>query len=214
MSAECLNQLEGLLLMMLCFPFGGKLRPSQWCSIYEPICDLENELIQDPTWSRKTLKSWYDNVILVPDRTLTSGEFTAAKPLAFNISISTTGSISCYINDICTICMEMGSNAKRCAMAVTLALDAAGPPLDVDDRLLHEVLALKKLHDEGCQAEVKIMLGWELNSCLLNISLIQAKFQIWFVEIQVFLDNANDRPNTLKSSLGRLESVTCIISHM
>jgi hypothetical protein len=36
-AAKCIAQLDVLLFMMVCFPFGGKPCPAQWCAMSEPI---------------------------------------------------------------------------------------------------------------------------------------------------------------------------------
>jgi hypothetical protein len=77
--------LDGLLFMMLRFPFGGKPCPAQWCMISEPICDLENELIHDASWYPNDLQSCYESILPYPDRALSDIPFEDVKPLAFNI---------------------------------------------------------------------------------------------------------------------------------
>jgi hypothetical protein len=66
-SVACLDQLDGMLYMMLRFPFGGAF-PAQWCTITEPIFDLANEMIHYPTWNQSSLLSCYSDVLPVPDR--------------------------------------------------------------------------------------------------------------------------------------------------
>jgi hypothetical protein len=62
---------------------------------------------------------------------------------------------------------------------VALALDIVGRPLNPDDPLIRDaLLSLKKLKGEGKQEEIKVVLGWELNSRCLKIALTQAKFEI------------------------------------
>jgi hypothetical protein len=58
-AVECVDQLDGLLFLMMRFPFGGKPCPVQWRTISEPICDLANELINEFVWSPANLRSCY-----------------------------------------------------------------------------------------------------------------------------------------------------------
>jgi hypothetical protein len=82
-TVACLAQLDGMLYIMLYFPFGGKPCPAQWCTISAPICDLTNELIHHPTWDRSSMLSCYSDV--QPDRSSMVSPFADAKDLAFNI---------------------------------------------------------------------------------------------------------------------------------
>jgi hypothetical protein len=179
-AVECLAQLDGLLFMMLRFPFCGKPCPAQWCTISEPICDLANELIHDALWSPSNLRSCYDEALPEPDRSHLETPFEAALPLAFHIPKNAVGAVDCYIDDFCSICVDINDNAERCAAAVALALDIVGRPLDPLDALPREaLLSLKKLKGEGKQEEIKVVLGWELNSRKLTIGLTPGKFEIW-----------------------------------
>jgi hypothetical protein len=200
---ECSSQLNGLLFMMLRSPFDGKPCPTQWCTISEPICVLANELIHDALWSPSNLRSCYDEVLPEPDRSHSETPFEAALPLAFHIPKNAVGAVDCYIDDLCLICVDIDDNTEMCAAAVALVLDVVGRPLDPLDALPCEaLLSMKKLKREGKQEEIKVVLGWELNSRKLTIGLTQGKFEIWRKEIQLFLDKEYAPTSILKSSVG------------
>jgi hypothetical protein len=176
-AVECLAQLDGLLLIWS--PFGGKPCPAQWCTISEPICDLANEMIHDPTWDQSSMSSCYSDVLPMPYRSSMVGPFADAKELDLNIPRNPISAVDCYIDNLCTICVDLDSNADRCAASVGLAVAVVvvGRLLDSDDPLQRDApLSLKKLQGEGHQTELKIVLGWELNSRSLTIALSQAKF--------------------------------------
>jgi hypothetical protein len=106
------------------------------------------------------------------------GPFADSKNMAFNISKNPIGAVDCYIDDLCTIYVNLDSNAERCAATVGLALDVTGRPLYLDDPLpLGALLSLKKLQGEGQQAELKVFLAWNLNSRSLTIALSQRTFE-------------------------------------
>jgi hypothetical protein len=169
-AVECLAQLEGLLFTKLRFPFGGKPCPAQWCTISEPIYDLANELIHNASWSQSNLRPCHDEVLPEPDRSHSETPFEEALLLAFHI----------YINDLYSICVAIDDSTERCAAAVALALDVVGCPLGLLDTLPREaLLSLKKLKGEGKHEDIKVVMGWELNSITLTIGLTQGKFEIW-----------------------------------
>jgi predicted DsbA family dithiol-disulfide isomerase len=97
------------------------------------------------------------------------GPFADAKDMAFNIPRNPIGAVDCYIDYLCTICVDLDSNAERCASAFGLAVEVVGRPFDLDDSLPRDaLLSLKKLQGEGQQAEIKMNLGWELKSWSLK----------------------------------------------
>jgi hypothetical protein len=96
-----------------------------------------------------------------------------------------------------------------------LELDVVGQALDSDEPLPRDVLlSLKKLQGEGQQAELKIVLGSELNSWSLTIALSYVKFEIWFQDIHRFLDSSYAPTKALKTLVIRLENMSCIIPHV
>jgi hypothetical protein len=126
--------------MVLRFPFRGKPFPAQWCTISELICDLANELIHDASWSPSNLRSCYDEVLPEPGRSHSETQFEAAFLLAFHVLKNAVGAVDCYINELCSICIDIDDNAERCAASVALVLDVVGRPLDPLDSLPREAI--------------------------------------------------------------------------
>jgi hypothetical protein len=94
-------------------------------------------------------------------------------------------------------------------------MDAVGRRLDHDEPLLRDtLLSLSKLKGEGQMSEVKVTIGWELHSRILIISLSQDKFEIYFQDIQNFLDLGYAPRDPLKTTTGRLEHASAIIPEM
>jgi hypothetical protein len=86
----------------------------------------------------------YDLVLPAPDRTHSDTQFEEALPLAFSIPKNAVDALDCYIDDLCSICIDINENGEMCAAAVTLTFDVVGRPLDPQDPLLHDALANKK----------------------------------------------------------------------
>jgi hypothetical protein len=87
---------------------------------------MTNELIYDASWSPTDLQPGYDSFFPDPDRTLSDTPFEKAKPLAFNIPKNAVGAVDCYIDDLCSICVDINNNAEWCARSVSLAHDMVG----------------------------------------------------------------------------------------
>ena len=77
-----------------------------------------------------------------------------------------------------------------------------------------DLIALEKCLAEGAPAEIRICLGWELNTRLLLISLPSHKFKAWSAEIQTFIDNKSISHKKLERLIGKLENVITIFKIM
>jgi hypothetical protein len=142
-------QLGGLFLMMLCFPFGGNPCPAQWCSISYPICDLANDLIHDPTCDQSDMMACYLDGLPIPDRSGMVRTFAKANDMVFNVPNNPIVAAYCYIDDLCTMCVDLELNAKGCTAAVALVLDVVDRPLDPYDPLMWDaLLSIEKLQGE------------------------------------------------------------------
>jgi hypothetical protein len=214
-AVECMTCFEDLSFMALRYTFGGRPCPSDWCSISESVCDLANELIQDPNWDHISLKSCYSGLLPEPERIESSVPFARAQPLAFMAPVNLIGSANVFIDDMLTACVDIVNNAERCTSSVALAMDAVGRRLDHDEPLpCDTLLSLSKLKGEGQMSEVKVTLGWELHSRILLVSLSQDKFELYFQDIQKFLDSGYAPRDPLKTTVGRLEHAATIVPEM
>ena len=73
------------------------------------------------------------------------------------------------------------------------------------------LIAEDKNEAEGAAEEVKIILGWTINSRLLIASLPEHKYKAWSSQVQPFLSRSTSNAKDLRSILGRLENVAIII---
>ena len=113
------------------------------------------------------------------------------------------------------ICPDIGDNAERCAAAVPLAVHLISRPTDPAEPIPRDdILSLKKLAGEGKMEEIKIILGWEINTRALTISLPEAKYVAWTRDISHFLQQSSVRAKTLETNIGRLNHVGFTIPMM
>ena len=61
-----INEDDKLLIMFLWLTFGGKLCPSEWSALAEPICDLSTALLHDERWDPTTLASPSQSLVPPP----------------------------------------------------------------------------------------------------------------------------------------------------
>jgi len=107
--------------------------------------------------------------------------------------------VDVYIDDMTPNCPDIGDNVEHCAAAVPLALHIMGCPLDPTDPIPHDdILSLKKLAGEGRMEERKTILGWEINSRTLTISLPESNHVAWTRDICHLLQQSSVQAKTLK----------------
>jgi len=77
-----------------------------------------------------------------------------------------------------------------------------------------EIISLKKLQAKGQLSEVKTVLGWNLDTRRLLISLPDHKVTDWIRDIDTILLAKKVHYKLLKSIMGRLNHVACILQPM
>ena len=73
------------------------------------------------------------------------------------------------------------------------------------------ILSIPKLIAEGRPEEIQIVLGWRLNTRLLEISLPDDKYLAWSAEVQNLRADGNCRAKELETLVGRLNHTAYII---
>jgi hypothetical protein len=85
-------------------------------------------------------------------------------------------------------------------------------PLDnTDDIPRVDIISSKKLQAEGTFEEVKIVLGWVVNTRSLVISLPSDKYKRWSEDINKMISSGKSSNELLESTIGRLNHVAVII---
>jgi hypothetical protein len=76
------------------------------------------------------------------------------------------------------------------------------------------LISSKKLQAEGKLSEIKIILGWEINTRSLLISLPEYKAYSWLRDIESIIESGRSNYKFLESLLGRLNHIACILAPM
>ena len=101
---------------------------------------------------------------------------------------------------------------ERLAAVAPLTIHTLCRPLDPDEPVPREnPLALNKLLAEGGLSEVKIILGWEINTRTLTIALPLHKHTTWDSEIKNILTFQRCKTKALECLIGRLNHAGFII---
>ena len=192
-------------------PFGVVPGPSVFSTVSEAIFDLANDILQDPSWDPMTLHapSWetfeppleYDGAL----------PFGKAKQLAVEIPLQ---ECLCdgYIDDGISAAVELGNNALRLANAGPLAVHTViAPVTGINDQCREEALAPDKLQAELTPSEIKLTLGWIINTRTFRIHLPVEKCLDWTQDIKRLISNGVVRADELHTTIGRLNHVGYIM---
>lgn len=142
--------------MALRFTFGGTPCPPMWGFISDTLADVSNTLFYNESLD----------------------------PSSFNLPINDIGKVDIYIDDSIGIALDSNDNSHHVSYSIPLAIHSisqAAEPLDYIPRKY--IISLKKLLAEGHMEESKFVLGWEVNTRSLSISLPSDKHCNWTLQI-------------------------------
>jgi len=214
-AMESLTIFGSFLLVALRLTLGGAPGPSIWGVISETITDIGNSLLINKFWDHRTL---FENISLpleVPDSLSEDIPFAQAREVSVNIPVVDSGRIDIFIDDSIGVTPDIGETPSRVARAIPLAIRTLARPLSSDDIIPRkDLISLKKLQAEGELSEVKIILGWEINTRSLLIALPEHKAFSWLRDIESIIESGRSNYKFLESLLGRLNHIACILAPM
>jgi hypothetical protein len=211
-ASECLTIYKDTLLMALRMTFGGSPCPALWGYISDTLADICNTLIQCNDWDHNTLFDHISSSIKTPSPLPDETPFHQAKPLIVEIPKNDKGKVDIYIDDTIAITPDLSNNVSRMVSAVPLAIRSITCPLNhLDEIPRNDIISMKKFEAEGKMEEVKIVLGWQINTRSLTISLPPDKHNKWSKNIESMISNHKVSHKNLEVLLGRLNHVASII---
>jgi len=212
---ESLMIFAGFLLVALRMTFGGAPCPSIWGVISETITDIGNSLLQNKFWIHSDLFDPISDQIDVPLSLPDSVPFHQSRELSVKVPDNDKGKVDIYIDDSIGVAPDIADAPSRVIRAIPLAIRIlARPNSDTDVIPRKDIISLKKLRAEGQLSEIKTVLGWELNTRRLLISLPSHKVTDWLRDIDSILLAKKVHYKLLDSILGRLNHVACILHPM
>ena len=208
-------EIEGnhYLLISLRLPFGGSPCPSEFCLLSDMITDTINDLMICKKWKPDLLHSDYIKIIPQAKPLPVDVPFAQARTM----SVSCDEEISCksdvFVDDIITLGVDINDNLSRiiaapCTVMHAVAHSAIGNETFVPRQ---NFISEDKNEAEGAPEEVKITLGWELDSRRLLIKLPEHKHKAWSSQVESFISRKTTNVDDLRSVLGRLENIAIII---
>jgi len=189
--------------------FGGAPCPSLWGYFSETITDVCNTLIQCSSWDFMAFSDETSSKIPNPISLPNNIPFAQAKAMAVDIPVNDLGKVDVFIDDNIAITPDLNCNTTRVIRAIPLAIHSiARPVVSTDDIPRVDIISANKLQAEGTFEEVKIVLGWHINTRSLLISLPRDKHQKWSQDINKMISS---RRTILESTIGRLNHTAGII---
>lgn len=199
------------ILISLRLPFGGSPCPPEFCLLTDIITDTVNDLLCCKSWNPIKISS--DFTVKVPQATFLPDEipFGQARSMSVSLPDEDHGKADVFIDDIITTVPDIGDNILRARAAPCTVLHAVCSNCSDPHVTRDEILADDKNEAEGAPSEIKIVLGWEINTRTLMIALPQHKYKAWDSELDNLSKCKTADQTTLQRVLGRLENVATVI---
>jgi len=193
-------------------PFGGAPCPSEFAVAADLMADTINDLLADTDWDHNDIHS--DKIHTIPDPVPLNDDipFAQARDMSVYIPLEKHGKTDVYVDDLITIGHDDEDNLDRITKAPMTVIDAIS-----DDHIPHEsiprddMVAEDKTKAEGAAEEVKVCLGWVLDTRRLLVRLPDHKNIGWKSQIEQVLKSETVGWKDLASVLGRLENVAQVL---
>ena len=201
------------LLISLRLPFGGSPCPSEFCLLSDMITDAVNDLMNCKIWNPKTIHSDYVNKIPPAKSLPIDIPFEKAKEMSVDLPDDELCKSDVFIDDIITVGVDTDDILDRIIAAPCTIMHAVAHKAENNETFVprQDIISDDKNEAEGAPEEVKITLGWELDSRSLLVKLPSHKFTAWSSQVASFISRKAANAKDLSSVLGRLENVAIMI---
>ena len=195
--------------------FGRSPNPPTWCMFSEMVTDLANEIGQCTEWDPETLRSPAQPESPEPVRLPENIPVARARRMAVVLPMSKAGGrVDGFIDDLINVFADTPDNCRRQPHVVPLAMHVTSCPHagDANEPVPRRpILSLPKLIAEGRPEEVQVVLGWRLNTRLLEISLPDNKYKAWTGDIHHLIRAGRCGAKGLETLVGRLNHASYIM---
>lgn len=212
-AQACICTTIAFALIFFRLTFGGAACPPIWCNGAELTTDLSIDIMNCSEWSPEKAKAKFSEqktpAPVILDKSI---PFKAALPVDVSVNVPRYGTADDYIDDICTLCVGINDYWRRTSEAVLLALYIVARPEDKNDPIpRNPIISLRKWIAEGTPEEVKVILGWEVNTRMMSVSLPECRVSEWSNQIKHMLEKGKAQKATWHKVLGRLTRLSEII---
>ena len=210
-ALKCVTVVEKIAYVPLRLPFGVSPGPSLYSTISECVFDLTNDLINDKSWNREELYSPYQPK-LAPRQELPDDEpITTVRDLSVYMPERSTIADG-YIDDCLTAAADVDDEVSRSQEAPPLIIHSIFRPVAADEPIKRDDnISEKKLRGEGQPSEIKVMLGWTINTRQMRVYLPSDKAIAWSSDISKILTSNRIAHKDLESTICRLNHIGYIL---
>lgn len=195
--------------------FGGSPNPPTWCMFSELVTDLANEIAQCDEWDPNECRSPAQPDTPEPLRLPAGIPIVQARRMALHIPPTKAGGrVDGFIDDLINVFLDTPSNCARQPHIVPLAMHLTSRPHAGDEEEplpRRPILSIPKLIAEGRPEEIQIVLGWRLNTRLLEISLPDDKYLAWSTDVRKLRAAGHCGVKDMETLVGRLNHTAYII---
>lgn len=203
---------DGIAHMPTRCTFGGSPNPFFFSVVSEATTDLSNDVLKSTDWSPPLPPEPIRTILSSPIELDDDIYFADPRPLAVTPDPAPEGKSDVFIDDNILIFRGTPENLRRAPFVIPAVIAAMSRPNSDQEQLPRdEFLTLSKLEAEGAPAEIRIVLGWQIDTRRLLISLPRDKHATWRRELQDLLQTPTAAFSTWDSLLGRLNHAAEVI---
>jgi hypothetical protein len=199
---------EDTFLVYLRMTFGGAPNPNSWSDISESACDLVNEMMRSEDWTPEEFSPYVPADMPEPSALPLDIPFAKAHPLSVKIEPNDCGKAEVFIDDQFLAVPALGRNLKKAKWVLAIVISILERPVHDNEPIMREhLLSLKKFAAEGRLEEIKIILGWVIDTRRLRVSLPDYKVKAWTQSILDILKTGKATLAELETLVGRLNHI-------
>mmetsp|Transcript_10344 Transcript_10344/g.15391 ORF Transcript_10344/g.15391 Transcript_10344/m.15391 type:complete len:326 (+) Transcript_10344:2871-3848(+) len=166
-AAACMVLVSSLIFILHWIPFGATLAPLEFCLCSKLAFDLANDLILNKYCNPEETNDPSED--LIPEKDSLRGHLSFEKALELGVEMlpQPDTTVDGYINDVHTVVIDDEKIFKRTKVTLPLALGLLLRKSGMDEPVgREEILQKIKMEGEGTPSELKIFLGWLIDSRL------------------------------------------------
>ena len=205
-----------LALMGLRLMFGASPNPSIWSDLSELMCDLGNQLARCIEWNEHDspdLELPHQQQYVNPPRYLVDDvPLAMAQPTTVTIDSDDYPYTEVYLDDFITVFLDLKPMIWKGSRVSLLLLHVLGRPIHKEEPITREdLLAFDKTVAEGTPEEIKLVLGWVINTRTLTLALPEDKRASWTKAIHQLLEAETVSHDDIMTTIGRLNHAAYVI---
>ena len=209
-ATTCISILNDIAYLLVRLPFGSSPAPPKFSAVSDAAADVAQDLAMDPQWNPADLRSSFhlDTNTPAPSHNTKAHN---ADVLAVTLPVRPIVTDN-FIDDLFQACLDKGDNGERIKHAVPLVLHTFFRPSNKHDAGPRDpIINMTKHAAEGKLEEVKIILGWKIDTHLFRVFLTKEKATDWLADINMAIKQRHCEKDKLETLIGRFNHTGVII---